>query len=498
MKVFGIVFVTLFALVFTDDAAIETDEGVLVLTEDNFDSAVEKNQFVLVEFYAPWCGHCKALAPEYAKAAKTLEEEKSEIKLAKVDATVHSGLAEKFKVSGYPTIKFFRNGKPSDYQAGRQANDIVNWLKKKTGPPATPLEDVAAAKALIEGKEVAVVGFFEDQASDDAKAFLEAAAEIDDIPFGITSSKDVFSEYKVEKNGVVLFKQFDEGRNELFEGITAAKVSEFIRANQLPLVIEFTQESAQKIFGGDIKNHILLFVSKKADDFQTKFDLFKGAAGDFKGKVLFIYINIDEDDNMRILEFFGLKADECPTVRYISLGDDMTKFKPDFEEFSTENVKSFVLKVLDGEVKPHLMSAEVPEDWDAKPVKVLVGKNFNEVVRNNDKNVLVEFYAPWCGHCKQLAPVWEELGEKFKDNDKIVVAKMDSTANEVEDVKIQSFPTIKYFPAGSDEIIDYNGERTLEAFTTFLESGGKVSDPQDDEDAEEEEEEDEEQKKDEL
>jgi len=484
MKAFGL-FVAFLALA---AAEIEKDEGVLVLTEDNFDGAVADNEFLLVEFYAPWCGHCKALAPEYAKAAGVLAEKESKILLGKVDATEQGKLAEKFEVRGYPTLKFFRNGKPMEYSGGRTADTIVSWLEKKTGPPALALADVEAAKKFVADNKVAVVGFFKDQTTDAAKAFLEVAASLDDYKFGITDSDDVNGEYGVSGDKIVLFKAFDEGKNEFDGEYTAEAVQKFVEANAMPLVVEFNHESAQKIFSGAIKSHLLLFVSYKSDDFAGQKETAAKIAKDYKGQLLFVTVDTDEEDHKRILEFFGIKDDELPGMRLIKLEEDMAKYKPESAAIDEEAIRAFVKGYLDGTLKQHLLSEEIPEDWDKEGVKVLVGKNFEEVAKDAGKHVLVEFYAPWCGHCKQLAPIWDKLGEKFKDSEDIVIAKMDSTANELEDIKIQGFPTIKLFKKGDNKVVDYNGERTLEGFTKFLESGGVdgagVEDEGDDDDEE--------------
>lgn len=141
----------------------DTCFGFLVIIstfQDNFDTVINEYEFVMVKFYAPWCGHCKTLAPEYARAAAALEEEKSQIKLAKVDATIHADLATKYEVNGFPTIKFFRQGNPIEYKGGREWSSILKWVKNKTGPIVEELRTIDDINNFKKSSDVVVIGFF--------------------------------------------------------------------------------------------------------------------------------------------------------------------------------------------------------------------------------------------------------------------------------------------------------------------------------------------------
>src|SRR3546814_18683305 len=99
-------------------------------------------------------------------------------------------------------------------------------------------------------------------------------------------------------------------------------------------------------------------------------------------------------------------------------GSAMKKFKIE-GDLTAENVAATADKFFKGDLKPSLKSeAPAPEDTTGA-VKVVKGSTFEDLVIKNNKNVFVEFYAPWCGHCKKLAPIWDELGEKFQENSNV-------------------------------------------------------------------------------
>merc|ERR1711881_204911 len=208
------------------------------------------------------------------------------------------------------------------------------------------------------GNEIAVVGFFAEAEGEAAKAFLEVAGGMDDLKFAIGNA-DIAAEHKVEGDAVVLFKKFDEGRNDMTEDLTDVEaVTKFVASNSLPLVVDFNQETAQKIFSGEIKSHLLMFLSKSSDEYAAQHATASKLAKEFKGQILFVSVDTDEEDHKRILEFFGMKEDELPGMRIIKLAEDMAKYQPPVAGLAEADIRSFVGDYVDGKLKQHLLSED--------------------------------------------------------------------------------------------------------------------------------------------
>jgi len=142
-------------------------------------------------------------------------------------------------------------------------------------------------------------------------------------------------------------------------------------------------------------------------------------------------------------------------------------------ELDQASVQKWIEGILSGDIKAHMKSQPIPEKQDG-PVYVLVGESFEKVVFDKTKDVLVEFYAPWCGHCKTLAPIYDKLGELTKNAKNLVIAKIDSTENDTP-INIEGFPTLFFFPSDNKKGVSYDSGRTLGSFVKFLKESAVAS-----------------------
>lgn len=454
---------------FRSPAADEKD--VVVLRERNFTDVIEENKYVLVEFYAPWCGHCQSLAPEYAAAASQLKDDGVvDVVLAKIDATKENQLAKHFDVQGFPTILFFVDGEHMPYNGQRTKEGIVTWIKKKTGPGIYNITTTEEAEKILTSESRVVLAYLNALKGPESEELAAASRLEDDVNFYQTAEPNVAKlfhiDVEVKRPALVLLKKEAE-KISYFDGQFAkSTIHEFVVANKLPLVTTFTRESGASIFESQIKKQLLLFATAKAAD--RVLPIFQEAAKLFKGKILFVYIQVDDEDTGKpVAEYFGVTGD-APKVLAYSGTEDARKYVLD-GEVTLDKLKDFGEGFVEGTLKPVYKSDPIPETNDGD-VKIVVGNNFDEIVLDESKDVLLEIYAPWCGHCQSLEPTYDKLAKHLRGIDSIVVAKMDGTTNEHPKAKSEGYPTLLFFPAGnkSSDPITVDADRTVAALYKFL------------------------------
>ncbi|KDP45097.1 hypothetical protein JCGZ_18539 [Jatropha curcas] len=348
---------------FSRAAATFNQIDVVVLTEKNFSDFVNENQYVMLNFYAPWCYWSQKLAPEYAAAA-TMVKASNKAVLAKIDAAHETELARKFKIAGYPTMYFLVGGVQKilyDFTEERTREAIANWVNQKINVAVQNLTTIEEAKDIVRAKSVIVLGFLENYEGQDSKELAAVSKMHIDVNFYQTSNGDVAKLFHIDEQikrpALVILKREDINHTHFgYEGeFTRSSISDFVSTYKLPSVITFIPEDATNIFENPMKK-LWLFTGARSWNVES---IFKEAANAFKGKLLFVHVetwNGGSTERRLACEFGIPDCDSAPRiVAYHTENGDAEKHIY-HGELTLSGIKSFAEKFLEGEFPSKLGS----------------------------------------------------------------------------------------------------------------------------------------------
>eukprot|EP01102_Stenamoeba_stenopodia_P019530 TRINITY_DN7408_c0_g1_i1.p1 TRINITY_DN7408_c0_g1~~TRINITY_DN7408_c0_g1_i1.p1 ORF type:complete len:446 (-),score=102.49 TRINITY_DN7408_c0_g1_i1:27-1364(-) len=219
----------------TIDITGEDYDHVTNLTSDNFESSVSDGRTWFVEFFAPWCGHCQRLAPIWKDLAKDLLNE-SHIRVARVDATEETSLADQFDVSSYPSLKLLRNKGELvfEYSGRRSLQALAKWTRKMARPPIVELKDSSALSEFLtkEGWPAGFVFFGDSKSTEYDIIKREAEKRLSEVAFSSLNNEEVSKKYDIASPTLVAFhkgNKFDS-----LSEITEESVRDFVYRHKLP------------------------------------------------------------------------------------------------------------------------------------------------------------------------------------------------------------------------------------------------------------------------
>ncbi|XP_036001321.1 protein disulfide-isomerase A3 [Fundulus heteroclitus] len=449
---------------------------VLELGDADFDYLATEHETMLVKFYAPWCGHCKKLAPEFEKAAGRL---KGTVQLAKVDCTANAETCGRFGVTGYPTLKIFRSGRDSaPYDGPRTANGIYNYMKKQSGPDSVHLKSKEDLQDFVNNYDASIVGVFSGADAPRLAEFLNAAGLLrEQFRFAHITAPQIAEEH-TQTESVLLFRPprlsnaFEDSVVVFKDYLTISSLRRFIRDHIYGLCPHMTVENRDRLRVRDLLTayYDLDYHHNVRGSNYWRNRVMK-VASKYAGRGLLFSVANKRDFQAELEDDYGLGTSDGGELPFVTIRTKLGHKYTMREEFTRDgqSLERFLEDYFAGRLKRYIRSEPVPEK-NATPVKVVVAESFDEIVNDPRKDVLIQFYSPSCPHCKKLDPVYRELAQTLYSDPNIVIAKMNAVNNDVPlGYDVQGFPTIYFAPVGKKEDpVRYQGTRELKDFLQFL------------------------------
>ncbi|XP_022727778.1 protein disulfide-isomerase 5-2-like [Durio zibethinus] len=273
----------------------KVDGKVLELDESNFDSAISSFDYILVDFYAPWCGHCKRLSAQLDEAAPILAGLRKPIVIAKLNADKFTSLARKHEIDGYPTLKLFMLGVPVDYYGPRKADLLVRYLKKFVAPDVSILSSDSSISDFVEAAGTyfpIYIGFGLNEMvisnlaiKYKKKAWFSIAKDF---------SEDAMVLYDFDKVPALVVLHPSYNQQSIFYGPFEDEfLGDFIKQNLLPLAVPMNHETL-KLLKDDERKIVLTIMQDENEEKSLKLIKLLKAAASANHDLVFGYVGVKQ------------------------------------------------------------------------------------------------------------------------------------------------------------------------------------------------------------
>ncbi|KDO28117.1 hypothetical protein SPRG_06772 [Saprolegnia parasitica CBS 223.65] len=488
---------------------------VEALTADTFDAkVVNSKDGWLVKFYAPWCGHCKQLAPTYDALSQDLHGQ--DVHIAKVDVTEHEAIGERFGVQGFPTLIFFKDGKMYEYAGARSLDALTTFVStgytEKAGDPIPMADggisddDSAVVKLTTATFDELVMaptsgGWFIKfmapwcgHCKKMARTWEKLAVSLQDNAdvhiAKVDATDDVELKLRFQVNGypTVLFvkdnKMYAYDGARTLEALSAFATGGYAEqeAKEIPTspLVDLTDDTFDAVTRVNEPNAdawLVQFHAHWCDHCKDMMGAMLQTALTLKDHGNVHVARVDADINAKLGMRFAITG--FPTLVLIRDG----------------RVYEF-----DGLRDPKLMTAfaltdyaskdsrPLPHPMDGKPATKKKATEVDEAaladghtlttddVRGSKLARLVMFHAPWCGHCNKLLPTFGKVATALKAKG-ILAGSIDGTnvANRplMQAFRIASYPTILMLHDTSYTL--FEGDRSVDALVAFADGGYKTA-----------------------
>jgi len=448
----------------------EDDRGIIIINDENYDNFIRDFNVSLLFSYRNPCKFCYQIYPELEKIINPLRYLQSPVIVAKLNITEGPNVAKRLNLNSPISLKYISEEMPMEYNGGRTGEEIVSWVRAKFDPIIGEIKNVEEIDQLRKITETLMIFFGEDM--DKYSEYFNAVRGKEDIIFAKCPTQLCLLKYSVGNGDIMVFKKSEGNQKPSIlrsEEYNKENISKKLDDLAREKIMKFNIKVATYIFAEE--NPALFLYRSKSDSELYDNLLLEVFDEAFKNNLKLVTTDIVDSHEMKLAQILGFDTNDLPRIVIHDTGFPTTVKSYVMDKSKTinkDNISEFIQDFNNKRIPIYLKSKPVPQNQTDSSYN-LVGSTIEKFVNDENKDVLVMFYAPWCKNSKILYPIYEKIAEKLKNLPNFLIAKLDAFNNDAGVIDIEYYPTIAIWPSynKSKPILfegDYSKEKNIMNF----------------------------------